>query len=163
MTLPRLLLLVLLVLGCMSLGVAVVAVSESEPPRPARTALSRPVTDGPVAALRDWDRRRAESWVAGDVAGLRALYAPGSTAGRRDATRLRLWLERDLRLRRLDTQVLRARVLRARADVTVLRVTDRVARAVVTGGTRLPADAPSTWRIEMRRVQGEWRVAAVRR
>ena len=162
MTLPRLLLLVLLVLACTLLGLGVVATSErSRPTVP--VPVSRPVTDGPVAVLRDWDRRRAEAWADRDVAGLRRLYAPRSTAGLRDAARLSRWVERGLRVRRLETQVLRARVLVAQPRLLVLSVTDRIARAVATGGVRLPDDGPSTWRITLRRVGDQWKVAAVRR
>ena len=164
MTIHRLLLLVLLFLACTGLGVGVVAVSgPSEPALPAGVVDARPVTDGPVAVLRDWDRRRAAAWTSGDPADLRELYVAGSVAGQRDVVRLRAWLERGVRVRRLDTQVLRARVLARGRDRWVLSVTDRVARAVATGGVLLPADGPSTWRISMRRVAGEWRVASVRR
>ncbi len=167
MTLPRLLLLVLLMCMCAVLGVAVVLVSERDDPTPEEAApASTPVTDGAVAVLRDWDRRRAGAWAAGDVAVLRSLYTRRSLAGVRDAARLSRWLERGLRVRRLETQVLRARVLEERADRLVLSVTDRVARAVATGrgvALPLPADTPSTWRITLRRVDAEWRVASVRR
>lgn len=162
MTLPRLLLLVLLVLGCTALGLAVMAVSERRPPTTVGPT-SPPVTDGPVAVLRDWDRRRAEAWAGGDVAGLRRLYVARSTAGGRDAARLSRWLDRGLRVRRIETQVVRARVLEEQPARLVLLVTDRVARAVATGRVRLPDDTASTWRITLRQVEGEWKVAAVRR
>jgi len=166
-TLPRLLLLVLLVFACTVLGVAVVALGERDGPHvPDRLPVSAPVTEGPVAVLRDWDRRRAEAWAAGDVATLRSLYTRRSTAGARDASRLSRWVDRGLRVRRIQTQVLRARVLERRRGLLVLSVTDRIARAVAVGRRstiRLPDDAPSTWRITMRRVAGEWRVVSVTR
>jgi hypothetical protein len=164
MTTPRLLFLLLMSLACTGLGIGVVAVSQpSKPAPPAGVVDSRPVSHGPVAVLRDWDRRRAAAWTSGDLAGLRALYVTGSVAGERDVVRLRAWVERGARVRRLETQVLRARVLARGRGRWVLSVTDRVARAVVTGGVRLPEDGPSTWRIAMQRVAGEWRVASVRR
>ena len=164
MSIPRLLLLALLTLACTGLGIGMVMLSErglAEPSDPVPAAA--PVTEGPVAVLREWDRRRASAWAAGDVADLRSLYVPGSTAGERDAACLSRWLDQGMRVRRIETQVLRVRVLEERRDGVVLAVTDRVARAETTSGLRLPADAPSTWRIRMRRVDGEWRVAAVRR
>ena len=164
MTLPRMLLLVFLLLACGVLGVGVVAVSErEESPAPDPSPASRPVPGGPVAVLRDWDRRRAEAWAAGNVRALRSLYTRRSTAGRHDAVRLSRWLDRGVRVGRLETQVLRSQVIGWRRDRLVLSVTDRIARAVATGGVRLPDDAPSTWRITMRRTEGEWRVASVRR
>ncbi len=164
MTLPRLLLLVLLVLACTLLGVGVLVLSEREPAalKAAPTA-SGPVTDGPAAVLREWDRRRAAAWVSGDLDRLRALYVPRSTAGQRDVARLSRWLDRGLRVRRLETQVLRVRVLEERRDAVLLAVTDRIARAETTSGLRLPGDVPSAWRIWMRLVGGEWRVAEVSR
>jgi hypothetical protein len=161
--LSRLVLLVLLVLACTGLGVGVVELSEREAVDVAPSAASPAATDGPVAVLRDWDRRRAGAWASGDVAGLRSLYVARSTAGERDATRLARWLDQGLRVRRLETQVLRVRVLAERRDRLVLAVTDRIARAEVASGLRLPGDGPSTWRITLRRVAGAWRVAAVSR
>ncbi len=156
--------LVLLVLACAGLGVGVVALSERAPAQgraPAPSAAA--VTDGPVAVLRRWDQARASAWSGGDVRRLRSLYVAGSAAADRDVARLRRWLDRGVRLRRMQTQVIRAEVLGSAEDRWVLEVTDRVARAVTDDGTRLPSDAASTWRITLRRVDGEWRVAAVRR
>jgi hypothetical protein len=163
-TLPRLLLLVFLVFACTVLGVGVVALSEQdEAPPTDPVPASGPITDGAIAVLRDWDRRRAEAWAEGDVRALRSLYTRRSTAGDRDEVRLSRWLHRGVLVRRLETQVLRSEVITWQRDRLVLAVTDRISRAVATGGVALPDDAPSTWRITMRRVEGEWRVASVRR
>jgi hypothetical protein len=167
-TVPRLLLLVLLLVACTVLGVAVVALSERDDAGDAEkiAVSSAAPVDGPAAVLRAWDKRRAAAWAAGDVAGLRALYAPRSTAGVRDAARLSRWLERGLRVRRRQTQILRAQVLERRRGLLVLSVTDRITRAVATGRSvalPLPDDSPSTWRITLRRVAGEWRVDSVSR
>lgn len=164
-TIPRLLFLVLLVLACTVLGVAVVRLSERDEPgvEPIDVVSAAPV-GGPLSVLHAWDERRAAAWASGDVAALRSLYTRRSVAGDRDAARLSRWLDSGLRVRRMQTQVLRAQVLDERPGRLVLAVTDRIARAVATGGGRampLPADGPSRWRITMRRVQGEWRVAAV--
>ena len=164
MTLPRVLLLVFLLLACTVLGVGVVALSEREETAVSQeVSVSRPTPEGPVAVLREWDRRRAAAWASGDPAALRSLYVPRSTAGDRDAARLSRWLDRGSRVRRLETQVLRTQVIMRHGGRLVLSVTDRIARAVATGGVRLPDDAPSTWRITMRRFAGEWLVASVRR
>lgn len=167
MTRPRLLLLVLLGLACAVLGLGVVALSARERPgEPVAVTAVAPVTEGPLAVLRDWDRRRAAAWAAGDVATLRSLYVARSAAGARDADRLRRWLDRGMRVRRLETQVLRVRVAEERADLLRLLVTDRVARAVAAGrGHRvvLPDDRPTAWRITLRRVGATWRVASVSR
>jgi hypothetical protein len=161
---PRLLLLVLLMLACAGLGVGVVLLSDRGLAEPAdQISVATPATDGPVAVLREWDRRRAAAWVSGDLHRLRALYVPRSTAGERDVSRLSRWLDRGLRVRRLETQVLRVRVLAERRDAVLLAVTDRIARAETTSGLRLPGDAPSTWRIAMRRIGENWRVVSVRR
>jgi hypothetical protein len=166
-TIPRLLFLVLLVLACTALGIAVVALSERDEAGGGEhvEVISAAPTGGPVSVLHVWDERRAAAWAAGDVAALRSLYTRRSVAGDHDAARLSRWLDRGLRVRRMQTQVLRAQVLEERPARLVLEVTDRIARAVATGRGRampLPADAPSRWRITLRRVQGEWRVAAVR-
>jgi hypothetical protein len=163
-TLPRLLLLVFLLFACTVLGVAVVALSErNEPAVSQAVPEARHVTDGPVALLREWDRRRAVAWASGQPGALRSLYVPRSRAGARDAARLSTWLDRGLRVGHLETQVLRAQVITRQRGRLVLSVTDRIARAVATGGVRLPDDEPSTWRITMRTFEGEWRVASVRR
>src|SRR5690606_20722679 len=99
-------------------------------------------------------RERAAAWAAGDVRRLRSLYAPGSVAAERDVTRLRRWVARGERVR-IETQLLRARVLRASGSELVLAVTDR-ARVVTGAGDRLPEDRPSRWRIVLRRYAGEW-------
>lgn len=137
-------------------------------PGPARAVTVRhhtPASRTPVAVLDAWDVRRAAAWSRGDPAGLRSLYVPGSAAGRADVRMLRAWLARGLRVRAMRTQVLGARLVTRTADRIVLRVTDRLARAVATGGgavVRLPNDGPSTRTVVLRRRAGEWRVVEVR-
>ena len=165
MTSVRTPLVVLLAVACAGLGIKVVAMSERAPAEshqlpPASTAA--PVTDGPVAVLRRWDRERAEAWAAGDVRRLRSLYAPRSTAADRDVAMLRRWVDRGQRAH-LETQLLRTRVVGETDDRLVLAVTDRVTRAVTDDGRPLPADVSTRWRITLHRIGGEWRVAAVTR
>lgn len=135
--------------------------------RAARAAeSSAPATGDPaLAVLRRWDRRRAAAWSAGDVAALHRLYLPGSAAGERDASALRAWTGRGLRVRRLDVQVLAVRVVRRTRGTLVLRVTDRVVGATAVGGgrrVRLPEDAASTRVLRLVRRDGRWLVASVR-
>lgn len=117
-----------------------------------------------LGVLRAWDRARSDAWAAGDVAALAALYAPGSRAGARDREMLRRYLRRGLRVERLGTQVLAARVLRQGATTLVLLVTDRTVGGVVVGvglRVRLPEDRATTHRISLVRVGSDWLVRQV--
>jgi hypothetical protein len=168
---PRLLLvaLVLTMLCAVGGALAQVLARETAPrvaaPVPA-AARGRAAADGvALARLRAWDERRGAAWASGDRAALRALYVPGSLAGRHDLAMLDAWTSRGLRVRGLRMQVLAARARVLRDHRVVVRVTDRVARAVAVGpGVRraLPRDAPSTRTVELVRAAGRWRVAAVR-
>lgn len=127
-------------------------------------ALLLPVpVSGPTAreVLAEWDAERSAAWAAGDVSGLRALYTQGSVAGQRDVAMLRRWLERDLVVAGLQMQVLSLREVVHTDDRMVLDVVDRVVGGSV-GGVALPVDAPSARTLVLRRVDGEWRVSAVR-
>ena len=138
------------------------AAQPDAPPRPVSATVA---TRDPLAVLRAWDGRRARAWASGDRRALRELYVPGSTAGRRDVAMLTAWTGRGLRVRGMRMQLLAAEV-RARSERRVeVVVTDRLAHAVAVGrGTRLPLprDAASTRTVVLRRLAGEWRVAAVR-
>ncbi|WP_344150122.1 hypothetical protein [Nocardioides koreensis] len=135
-----------------------------------RVAPQRPVVAtvagrDPVAALRAWDRRRAEAWAHGDLRALRDLYVPGSAACRRDVAMLAAWSDRGLRVRGMRMQLLAAELRTSSERRLEVVVTDRLAHAVAVGrGTRvpLPRDAPSTRTVVLRRLAGEWRVALVR-
>lgn len=118
-----------------------------------------------VAALAQWDARRARAWAAGDIGALRSLYVDGSRSGHQDAAMLQAWVDRGLRVRGLETQVLRVDVLRHDEHVWVLAVTDRVRGGVAVGDGReigLPADRASARRITLRLVAGRWLVEEVR-
>lgn len=142
-----------------------------EPPPPGAAA-SVPETVETVEAveaagvLRAWDARRARAWATGDLRALSGLYTPASRTGRRDRAALASYVDRGLRVTGVRMQLLSVNLARRRDDRAVLRVTDRMTRAVALGEGRvvpLPRDGPSTWRVSMRRVAGEWRVAEVRR
>lgn len=122
---------------------------------------------GPAAVLAAWDERRSAAWAAGDVAGLRDLYAVGSRTGGIDARLLRRYVDRGLRVTGLRTQVLSLRVLDRGAGRLRLLVTDRLVGGVAVGHGApvplpLPADRASTRRIDLVEVGEQWVVAEVR-
>jgi hypothetical protein len=186
-TLPRLLLVVLVLtaLGALAAGVAGVVEGRPSvvmtPERPTSPESRLPVTGNraakpgrataaprrrvaALAVLGAWDVRRAAAWAAGDEAALAALYTDGSAAGRRDRAMLGRYGARGLRVRGMRMQVLAGKVLSRTAGRIVLVVTDRLAHAVaVRRGTRvvLPRDRATRRTIVLRRVAGEWRVAQV--
>ena len=154
---PRLLLVALALVALCAAGGAVVqqlaggstrgwrrasAARRVAPPVPAATRERGAADESALSRLRAWDARRAAAWASADRAALRALYVPGSVAGRRDVAMLDAWTARGLRVRGLRMQVLAARVRVHRDARVVLRVTDRVARAVAVGpGVRRPPAA----------------------
>lgn len=166
MTLPRLLLVVLVLttLGALAAGVAGVVEGRPSvvvtPERPTSPESRLPATgnraamqdravaprrggaaERPVAALAvlgAWDARRAAAWAAGDEAALAALYTDGSAAGRRDRAMLERYAARGLFVRGMRMQVLAGKVRSRTAGRIVLVVTDRLAHAVAVGrGTRV--------------------------
>ena len=115
--------------------------------------------------LREWDERRAAAYAAGDPAALRPLYTPGSAAGRADRAMLRAYADRGLRVTGLRRQLLAVEVLDAGPGWWRLGVTDRLVGGVARGGGQpvvLPRDRPSSWRVQLRRHAGGWRVGVVR-
>lgn len=177
MTLPRALLLVLVLAVLTTAGTLVVATVGGAATAPA--PLSRPAAaaavggpnlapvhqDPAVRVLHAWDVRRARAWAHGDTRALRRLYASGSRAGRADVAMLRAWLARGLRVREMRMQVVAAAVrVRDRSRV-VVDVTDRLVGATtVAAGRRvpLPRDVPSRHTVVLVRVAGAWVVRAVR-
>lgn len=120
--------------------------------------------------LHAWDVRRCAAWSAGDVAALRRLYAPGSGAGRADVAMLRAWRERGLRVEGMQVQLLLVRVRSWADDTLAIEVVDRILGGTVGGtidgpvngtGAVLPTDQATAHTIVLRRIAGEWRVAAV--
>ncbi|KRF34217.1 hypothetical protein [Nocardioides sp. Soil805] len=121
--------------------------------------------DGPRAVLAGWDSRRARAWADGDVEGLRDLYVPGSRTGRADVRMLTSYVDRGLTVQGLETQVLALAVVDVSTQVVDVRVTDRVSGAEAVDGRTvipLPDDRPSTRRVVLRLVEGEWLVDEVR-
>lgn len=134
-------------------------------PSPSATAPAAPRAADPLRVLHDFDRARARAWAAGDTEALRRLYAPDSTAGRRDAALLTAYADRGLRVRGLRMQVLAADVERETPSLTVIRVTDRLVGARAVRGQRswpLPHDRASTRVLRFVRVDGVWLLDRVR-
>ena len=118
-----------------------------------------------VAVLRHWDEQRAAAWAQGDPGLLRALYTPGSQAGKHDRAMLRAWTARGLTVRGLQTQLLSVRELGHTRTTWTVQVTDRLAHGLAVGAgvsQQLPRDHPTTRTVRLRLVDGRWRVAAVR-
>jgi hypothetical protein len=116
------------------------------------------------AVLRGWDHRRARAWARDDVAGLAALYVPGSATGRHDVAMLTAYRDRGLRVTGMSRQVLRLQVPQARRRRLTLLVTDRLVGARVVGrgvGAALPVGDPATRRVRLSRIGGRWRVVEV--
>lgn len=159
-------------LGCVLLTGWVVVREAGEPvPSGASADVGTPVSSPGRAArarqvLRSWDERRSAAWATGDVTALRSLYVRGSRSGRTDVGMLEEYVDRGLVVRGLQTQVLAVDLLRSGPGLLVLRVTDRVVGGEAVGQgevARLPVDRPSTRRLGLRRVAGEWLVDEVRR
>ena len=146
------------VLGLLTGLTAVVATSGDDPPPARRTTTG--VESETVRLLRSWDRRRARAYRLGDPSALSGLYVAGSRTGPQMAV-LREYLDRDLRVTGMRTQLLGADVVeRGERRLTVL-VTDVLTGAVAMSGRRrwsLPRDRPSTRRVVLVRDAGGWRV-----
>ncbi len=153
----------LLIVAAVALAATSAEQGRSDPPRAHDVALTTP--SGLVRAdarardvLRRWDAHRQRAWADGDPTALIRLYLPGSTAGERDVAMLRAWLAADVAPPRWQTQMLDLRVRKRFHDRLVLRVTDRV--VATSDGVALASDAVSTRRLDLRLVDGRWRLAS---
>ena len=160
----RRVLLVLLV-GVLA-GVAAVLVrrvSAGPPPAPASaTSVSAPAHSRALRVLHHWDHRRARAWQEGSVRRLRALYRPGSEAGRADRAMLLAYRERGLRVVDMRRQVLGIEVVDSGRRTLTVDVTDRLANAVAVGhGTRtlLPRGGLATRTLTFRLTGDGWVLA----
>ena len=155
---------VLLAVPVVLLATALVALCWPDA-RPAATAVSPATADPAVEVLRDWDDRRAAAWAEADPTALAGLYAAGSRTGRRDAALLAAYVDRGVRVDRLETQLLAVRVRVREADRLVLVVTDRLARVALRHGDRalvVPEDRPTTYRVALVRPGDTWVVEEAR-
>jgi hypothetical protein len=140
-----------------------------EPPavaRPEHTPVVATSASGPTvraaAVLRAWDGARAAAWARGSIGALRRLYVGDSGAS--DVRLLWSYVERGLRVRDLQVQVLAIEVLDRGPEEWRLRVTDRLSAGTVVGPSLrkpLPRDRASTRTLRLVRHGDEWRMAAV--
>ena len=134
----------------------------------ARTAATVPERAAPERrVLTRWDARRASAWARGSVPDLRALYLPGSAAGRADVAALERYAARGLQVEGMRMQVLAWSVVATGPRRVVLRVTDRLVGGVAVrpDGTvlaRLPVDRPSERTLALVSRGGRWVMATVR-
>jgi hypothetical protein len=147
-------------------SLAVVRLLDGDGRRPPEESARPPVRPEQVAvaALRDWDERRAAAYARGDVAALRALYADGSAAGARDTRLLEEYVDRGLVVEGLRQQLLEVELLDDAPHRLTVRVRDRLAGAsVVAAGRRvaLPRDRPSTTDVVLVRQDADWLVWSV--
>jgi hypothetical protein len=160
-----------LLVGLLALGALLVVAVARAGSAPGPAVVARPATVAvarvPAAdVLHDWDARRAAAYDAGSTRRLRALYAPGSAAGRSDVRVLRGYRARGLRVTGLRMQVLALRVLTEEPGLLRVRVADRVTGTVLVAGRRrvaLPRDRVSDRVLTLRRgPDGRWRMVGVR-
>lgn len=118
-----------------------------------------------LAELARWDQARAQAWATGNTRALRALYAPGTEAGRQDLRLLRRYLGRGLRVEGMQMQVLAVEELTVTQRRLQLRVTDRLVGAVAVdaAGARqpLPQSLPRTRTLTLIATESGWQMAAV--
>jgi hypothetical protein len=93
------------------------------------------------------------------------VYAPGSAALALDRRHLRSYVARGFTVRGVRLRIVTLRVVDHGRQRVRLDVVDRLSRAVATdaaGNPReLPRDRPHRHTIDLRRVHGRWRIAAV--
>jgi hypothetical protein len=118
-----------------------------------------------VDEFRRLDALRETAWRTGSPAGLRAVYVQGSVAHRIDETWLSSYARRGLVVRGISVDLLSLGVVARRAGRVWLEVQDRLEPAVAVDGhgheRALPRDEPTRHRIELRRVDGDWRIATI--
>jgi hypothetical protein len=118
-----------------------------------------------VHEFRRLDALRETAWRAGSPAGLRAVYVQGSGAHRIDEMWLSSYARRGLVVRGISVDLLSLRVVARSAGRVWLEVLDRLGPAVAVDGhgheRALPRDEPTRHRIELRRVDGDWRIAKI--
>lgn len=155
----------------MGSGAAPIAAPPPAPaPAPWRPATAAPAQAHPpqpqlrraLRVLTEWDQRRAAAWRASDAAALRLLYKPGSRLAATDLALLRRWQRAGWRVERLDTQLLRVRLVAATRTRLVLRIRDRLAGGVLRRGAEqrpLSASRAATRTVTLVVLDGGWRVS----
>ena len=155
-------LVLLLAVGVLAATAAVLVRGVSPGPPTASasaTSVSAPAHSRALRVLHHWDRRRARAWQEGSVRRLRALYVPGSEAGRTDRAMLLAYRERGLRVEDMRRQVLGIEVVGSGRRALTVDVTDRLANAVAVGHgtrTRLPRGTLATRTLTFRLTGDGW-------
>ena len=159
--------LVVVLLGALAalLSLSLWRLNTSTPASPpgARLVAADDHTELALRILRHWDARRNTAWAAGDLAGLRRLYLPGSAAGAYDVWCLQQYVDRGLVVDDMRIQVLSAELKSWAPRRLTVVVTDRLAASEAvdpTGGRHpLPRDLASTTSVTLVRDRGGWLVA----
>jgi hypothetical protein len=139
----------------LGLVVATVLTTLVTPPGPAARTVD------PLAVLHRWDAARAAAYAADDPSALRDLYVPHSAVAARDLRLLREYDDHGLRVTSMAVQVFAARIRWTGSDTLRLDLLERtVATACARTCRRIAPDRPRRRVIVVRRVRGEWRVAA---
>lgn len=116
------------------------------------------------AVLAALDQRRERAYASARPGLLGAVYVAGSAALRRDRAMLLVWSERDVTVTDLRLELLDLDVLSSAGRLVRLRVVDRLVQATARlpdGRTiSLPRDSATARVLELRRVQGRWRIAS---
>lgn len=116
--------------------------------------------------LERLDRRRERAWHLGDVHLLQGVFTSGSPAFSRDATMLRGYLRRGLRVDRVSLQLHSVLVVDVGRGLARLDVVDQLGPAVARDGVghrvALPADQPTRQLLRLRRTAQGWRISGVR-
>jgi len=165
---PLVVLVLVVGVGCGVAARAILSLGEHAGGAGSRTGATAqaapPQSTHALVVLRAWDEGRSRAWAEGDVAALARLYVRGSTAGHRDCALLRAYLQRGVTVPELRMQILRSAVLVDRPRRVVIRLTERLSSRgarVGTDSVLLPRDRADTRIVELRRVQGTWRVVRV--
>lgn len=118
-----------------------------------------------LAVLHTIDTRRAEAWRLGDPALLGRVYLAGASELGEDRRMLRGYLRRGLTVKHVEMTFASVTVRASSPEGVSLVVVDRLGPAVArdAAGHRavLPHDQPTRHAIELRRGDGQWRIARI--
>ncbi|MDX6287874.1 MAG: eukaryotic-like serine/threonine-protein kinase [Frankiales bacterium] len=164
---------VVALIGAVAGGVSWARTSPDRAPTIPAIASSPPPTVATVATV-DWrtvmqqlDTRRDRAFATGDADELRLLYVESSTPLAVDEAALGSLTRRDLRARGLRLTIVSVTAVKADASSALLHVVDQLpAYDIVDARGRVAAHHPArglrSWRVELKRIGGAWRIATVR-
>jgi hypothetical protein len=116
--------------------------------------------------LRDLDAQRAAAFATGEPEALTRVYQAGTEALSRDTQVLSSFAARGQRVAGLRHELVSVTALEASGDRVVLRVVDRMPAFRVESAEgdvveRHAGRAEQTWRVDLVRTGGGWRIAAL--